>query len=184
MNQIKINYHYETVLSLLKKEAHGRELAKELKASLTTIQRALLDLRNYNVLDYKTEGKNHIFFIKKNLMAKTFLINAENYKLAKLLRRYSFLEPLFKEITEKCPNLLIMLFGSYAKFIPKEESDIDIYVNTSDEKAKEVIEKLHDNLNVKIGKFNREDLLIQEIIKNHVIIQGAETYYERLGFFK
>ena len=184
MNQIKINYYYEIVLALLKKEAHGRELAKELKASLTTIQRALLDLMSYNVLDYKTEGKNHVFFMKKNLVAKTFVMNSENYKLAKLLRRYSFLEPLFKEITERYPNLLIVLFGSYAKFIPREGSDIDIYVNTSDEKAKENIEKLHDNINIKIGKFNKEDLLIQEIIKNHVIIQGAELYYERLGFFK
>lgn len=184
MTQIKINYTYEVLLSLLKKEAHGRELAKELKTSLTRIQCILSELSETNVLDYKTEGRNHVYFIKGNLIAKSFVLNAENYKLAKLLRKSSFLEPLFRDITKKYPGLLIMLFGSYAKFTPKEDSDIDLYIDTSDEKVKEDIKRLHDALSVKIGKFNKEDLLIQEIIKNHVIIQGGESYYERLGLFK
>ena len=184
MNQIKINYNYEIILCLLKKEAHGRELAKELKTSLTRVQSVLTELRNSNVLDYKPEGKNHIYFIKRNLVAKTFILNAENYKLAKLLRKYSFLEPLFKEVCEKYPDLMIVLFGSYAKFIPKEDSDIDLYVDTEDKKIKESIQRINSDLNVKIGKFNKDDLLIQEIIKNHVIIQRGGLFYEKLGFFK
>ena len=38
MKQIKINYESEVLLSLLRKETYGRELAKELKTSLTRIQ--------------------------------------------------------------------------------------------------------------------------------------------------
>src|SRR3989344_6824721 len=131
MTQIKVNYTYEVLLLLLKKEMHQRELAKELKTSLTRIQSILTELGNINVLDYKEEGKNHIYFIKKNLVAKALILNAENYKLAKLLRKYTVLEPLFKDIVEKYPNKMIVLFGSYAKFIPKEESDIDVYVEAT-----------------------------------------------------
>lgn len=184
MTQIKINYKFEVLLSLLRKEVHGRELAKKLKTSLTRIQLVLNELRKINVIDYKTEGKNHTYFIKKNLISKAFILNAENYKLTKLLRRYTILEPLFKNITEKYPDKVIILFGSYAKFIPKEDSDIDIYVETIDKKIKENLQMINTSISVKIGKFNPEDLLIKEIIKNHIIIQGGESFYERLKFFK
>ena len=180
MTQIKINYEFEVLLSLLKKEMHGRELAKELKTSLTRVQAILNNLRQINVLDYKTEGRNHVYFIKKNIVAKTYILNAENYKLAKLLRKYTFLEPLVKDIAEKCPNKMIVLFGSYAKFIPKDDSDIDVYVDTTDKKIKETVNNINEKISAKIGEFNKEDQLIQEIIKNHIIIQGGETFYEKL----
>lgn len=179
----KINYEFEVLLYLIKKEVHGRELAKKLKTSLTRIQTILSNLRDNNILDYKVEGKNHIYFIKKNIVAKAYILNAENYKLIKLLKKYKFLEPLFKDITKKYPNLLIILFGSYAKFNPKEDSDIDIYICTTNKKVKDEISLFYDKLSVKLGNFNKEDLLIQEIIKNHVIIQGGAIYYEKLGFF-
>ena len=183
MTQIKINYEFEVLLSLLKKEMHGRELAKALETSLTRIQAILNGLSRHNILDYKVEGKNHIYFIKKNLIAKAFILNAENYKLAKLLCKYSFLEPLFKEIAQKYSGKMIILFGSYAKFIPKEESDIDLYLDSSDKKVKEAVSHISERISVKIGEFSKEDLLIQEIIKNHVIIRGGEIFYEKLGFF-
>ncbi len=183
MTQIKINYEFEVLLSLLKKEMHGRELAKSLETSLTRIQSILNELSRRNILDYKVEGKNHVYFIKKNLIAKAFILNAENYKLAKLLCKYPFLEPLFKETAQKYSGQMIILFGSYAKFIPKEESDIDLYLESADKKAKEMISRISERISVKIGEFSKEDLLIQEIIKNHVIIRGGEIFYEKLGFF-
>jgi predicted nucleotidyltransferase len=183
MIQIKINYEYEVLLSLLKQEMHGREMAKLLDTSLTRVQSILTELRKSNVLDYKVSGKNHIYFIKKNLISKAFILNAENYKLAKIMCKYPFLEPLFKEISQKYDGQLIILFGSYAKFIPKNESDIDVYLDSSDKKIKEKINGINPQISVKIGGFNKEDLLIQEIIKNHIIIRGGESFYEKLGFF-
>ena len=184
MTQIKVNYAYEVLLLLLKKEMHQRELAKELKTSLTRIQSILTELGNINVLDYKEEGKNHIYFIKKNLVSKSLILNAENYKLAKLLRKYTFLEPLFKDVADKCHDKMIVLFGSYAKLNPKDDSDIDIYIDTTDKTIKMAVNNINEKISAKLGEFNKEDLLIQEIIKNHIIIRGGETFYEKLGFFK
>ena len=184
MTQIKVNYESEVLLSLLKTQMHGRELAKLLETSLTRIQSILNRLSRHNVLDYKPEGKNHVYFIKKNIVAKAFILNAENYKLAKLLCKYAFLEPLFKEIAQKYPNRMVILFGSYAKFVPKDDSDIDLYIDPADKKVKETINRVNEMISVKTGEFNKEDLLIQEIIKNHIIVQGGETFYEKLGLFK
>ncbi|HII15847.1 MAG TPA: nucleotidyltransferase domain-containing protein [Nanoarchaeota archaeon] len=184
MAQIKVNYIYEALLLLLKKELHGRQLAKELKTSLTRAQSVLSELRRINVLDYKTEGKNHIYFIKKNLISKSFILNAENYKLAKILAERPELEPIFQDIIQKSGCSLIVLFGSYAKGIPKKGSDIDIFIETTCVEIKEKLQGAYDLLSIKIGNFNPDDLLIKEIIKNHAIIKGGEEFYEKLKLFK
>jgi len=148
------------------------------------VQSILTELRNINVLDYKVEGKNHVYFIKKNLISKSFILNAENYKLSKLLGKYPELEQIFNDIIKKSKCSLIILFGSYAKGTPKKNSDIDIYIETTSQKIKEDVQKIYDLISVKIGKFNLDDLLVKEIIKNHVIIKGGEEYYEKIRFFE
>lgn len=183
MNQIKINYSYETILLLLKKEMHGRELTKELHTSLTRVQSVLTELRTINVIDYKVEGKNHLYFLKNNLVSKSFILNAENYKLAKILSQHPHFEPIFQDIIKKSKCHLIILFGSYAKGISKKESDIDIYIETTNPKIKEEVQKIYDLISVKIGKFNPNDLLIKEIIKNHILITGGEEFYDKIKFF-
>jgi predicted nucleotidyltransferase len=184
MNQIKINYEYEVILSLLKEEKHGRALAKELGTSLTRIQGILNELSRSSIVDYKEIGRNHVYFIKKNLIAQTCIFNSEKYKLAKLISRYPFLNPLLSDIIEKSKAKLIILFGSYANETFNKESDIDIYIETTDEHVRREAEKINDLASIKIGKFNKDEILIKEIIKNHVILRGVEEYYEKLGFFK
>jgi len=78
---------------------------------------------------------------------------------------------------------MIFLFESYAKGTENKNSDIDIYIDSTNQKSKKEIEKIYPNLSIKIGKFNSKDLLIKEIIKNHVIISGGEKYYEKIEFF-
>lgn len=184
MKQIKINYEFEVLLSLLKKEVHGRGLAKELGTSLTRIQSILNDLRENNVLDYNNVGKNHIYFIKKNLVSRSYILSAENYKFARVFSKYSFLEPLFEDIIKKSNSKLIILFGSYAKGTSRKDSDVDVYIESVDEKIKVAVEDINDLISVKIGKFDKDVLLVKEIIKNHVIIRGGEEFYGKIGFFK
>ena len=188
MTQIKVNYNYEILLFLLKRDMHGREIAKELKTSLTRVQAILTELRKINVLDYKIEGKNHIYFIKKNLMSKSFILNAENYKLSKIINKHPELEPIFQDVIKKSKSSLILLFGSYAKNTEKKDSDIDIYIKTTNPKIAKEVQKIYnllsDLISIKTGNFNSDDLLIKEIIKNHAIIKGGEEYYEKIKFFE
>lgn len=181
MNQKIIN---EIILYLLKEDCHGRRTSKELKIPLTTVQRTLSDLENKNVLESKISGKNRIYSIKKNIIAKSYIYNAESYKLIKLIKKYPFLEPLIEDIIKKSDSPLIILFGSFAKFIAKRGSDMDVFIETKNRNIKKEIENINSKLSVKIGSFNKDSLLIKEIIKNHVIIKGIEVYYEKFGFFK
>ena len=138
---------------------------------------------NENILDFKKQGKNKVFFIKKNLKAKNYVYSAERYKLIKLVEKYPELGIIIEEILEKTNEDMIILFGSYAKFKAKKDSDIDIYVETMDERVKRKLESVHSDIKVKIGEFNLDSNLIKEIVKNHIILRGVERFYERIKFF-
>lgn len=180
----KDNLELEIMLGLLKGENHLRGIAKLLDASHSTVSRTLARFIDENVLDFKTEGKNKVFFIKKNLQAKNYVFNAERYKLIQLLKQYPELGIIIEDVLKNCDAKMIILFGSFAKGTAKKDSDIDIYIETTDRKIKDKIETLHSKISVKIGDFDTHDQLIKEIIKNHIIVKGADDFYDRLGFFE
>ncbi len=60
------NYKIMIIFSLLIKENHIRGLAKEIGTNQTTISRKINELFEENVVDSKIEGKNKVFFLKKN----------------------------------------------------------------------------------------------------------------------
>ena len=80
MVQNKNNLELEIILVLLKNKTHLREIARNLQESHSTILRKINELLKENVLDYKKEGKNKIFFIKNNLKAKNYVYSAEIHK--------------------------------------------------------------------------------------------------------
>ena len=174
----------ELVLELLKqKQLHLRELAKLTGQPVATISRAVSRLIAEQVLDYQLLGKNKAIKLKNNLIARQYVYLAEHYKLIKLVKKYPQLLIIIEGILEKTDEQLIILFGSYAKFSPKPDSDIDIYVETLKKAVKEQINQVHSRISTKIGKFDTEQHLIKEIVKNHVIIKGVERFYEKNKFF-
>ena len=65
-----MNVELEIVLNLLRKrENHARGLANDFGVSHTTVLRKTEGLVKANVLDYKREGKNSVFSLKKTLKA-------------------------------------------------------------------------------------------------------------------
>ena len=175
----------EIILNLLrKKENHIRSIAKDLDISHTTILRKADELVKENVLDYKKEGKNKVFFLKNTLKAKNYVYMSENYKTNKALKKYPELSIIMKEIANNVKSNLIILFGSYAKFNAKTDSDIDIFIETKDTKLKEKLKQISKRINLKTGKFDLNNNLIKEIIKDHIIIKGVEIFYEKKEFFE
>jgi len=184
MVQRGYNLELEIILLLLKGERHLRDIAKQLNESHSTVSRKLNKLTIENILDYRIEGKNKVFFIKKNLQTKNYVFSAEGYKLIKLLKEYPELNIIMEDVLKKTGEKLIIVFGSYAKFIAKKSSDIDIYVETRSRKVKEELESIHSIIKVKIGDFDLDSNLIKEVIKNHVIFRGVEEFYEKIKFFE
>jgi predicted nucleotidyltransferase len=184
MVQNKNNLDLEIILVLLRNKTHLREIARTLHESHSTVLRKINELLKENVLDYKKEGKNKIFFIKNNLKAKNYIYSAEIHKLNNLLKKHPALSIILEDIKKSFSKGIIILFGSYAKGIPNKESDIDIYLETNNTNIKNKVKEINSKLSIKIGKFNTKSLLIKEIIKNHIIIRGLEDFYERVEFFK
>jgi predicted nucleotidyltransferase len=174
---------FEIMLALLRGGSHLRGVAKQLDASHSTVSRVLGKLYKENIIDFKQEGKNKVFFIRKNIQARNYVLIAERYKLIKLLKQYPEFSIIMDNILRACGEKLIVLFGSYSKGLAKKDSDIDIYVETENRKIKDKIESLHSKIKVKLGRFNTDSQLIKEIIKNHVILKGEEEFYEKTRFF-
>ncbi|MFA6022785.1 MAG: nucleotidyltransferase domain-containing protein [Candidatus Pacearchaeota archaeon] len=184
MVQNRNNVEMEIILVLLRNKTHLREIARTLNESHSTVLRKINELTKENILDYKREGKNKVFFIKNNLKAKNYIYSAEIHKLNKLLKKHPELSIILEEIKKNFPKGMIILFGSYAKGNPKSDSDIDIYLETNNNHLKDKVKQINSKLSVKIGKFDKNSLLIKEIIKNHIIIRGLEDFYERVNFSK
>ena len=89
-----------------------------------------------------------------------------------------FDEDLFSKLEERTEGILI-IFGSYASFGANEKSDLDVL---SIGKIKNV-EDLEDIYNIKINiikinenKFDKNEHIVKEIIKNHIILKGTENF--------
>lgn len=177
------DYIFEIILELLKNENHIRGMAKSLDINHMAIVRKIKELSKKNVVDCVQRGRNKVYSLKKNPEAKSFIFMAESYKLTRALQKYPYLRGIIEKIQKNKEIKLAILFGSYAKGIAKQESDIDIYIDTSSNKLKSEIEKINTKSSIKIGKYDKSNLLIKEIGRNHIIIKGIEEYYEKNGFF-
>jgi predicted nucleotidyltransferase len=147
------------------------------------IARKIKELAKENVVDYKQEGKNKVYFLKNTIEARNYMLITEIYKLNRLLEKYPDLRGIIEKIQQDGRIKLAILFGSYAKGIAKKESDIDVYIETENRKIKNELSVIDTRMSIKIGKFDTSSLLIKEIIKNHVILKGVEGHHEKTKIF-
>lgn len=177
------DYNMEIIGELLKGENHARSIAKSLNTNHMNISRRIKKLSKENVVDFRVEGKNKTYFLKRTSEARALIIMSENYKLLKILSKYPTLRNILEKIQNNPQIKLAILFGSYSKGLAKQESDIDVYLEELDKKIKQELELKESRLSIKTGNFSPDNLLIKEIIKNHVILRGTEDYYDKIKFF-
>ncbi|MEN6621169.1 MAG: nucleotidyltransferase domain-containing protein [Smithella sp.] len=181
MEQNLIN---EIVALLEKEDLHTRAIAELVTSNHTTVLRKLHDLTEDNIVDFRKEGKNKVYHLKKTLEGRNAAMIAEIYKQSRIVSRYPVLRRIFQAVQEIPDIPLAILYGSYAKCLATKDSDIDIYLETQDSPAKKMLERTHSRISVKTGVFDTNDLLIREIMKDHVIIRGVEVYFDKTGFFE
>jgi predicted nucleotidyltransferase len=167
----------EIIGELTKAPDYSRSLSKKLNIPKSTISDKLNELYNQNILDFKIEGRNKEYFIKNTLESENFIKINEIYKLHKLIEIYPNLKQIIQRIKEESNNEPVILYGSYAKFQAKKDSDIDIFIITKKISLKQQIEAINTKISVKIGKFNKKNLLAKEIINNHIVIQNLSEFY-------
>lgn len=171
------DYKLEIVGALIGNSFHARELARRFGINHMMLNRKFGELVLENVVDYRMEGRNKVYFMKDSVEARAYIFMAESYKLVRLLRMYPSLRRIVDSIVKDKRLGFVVLFGSYAKGLAKRSSDIDIFVETGNRNLKRELEKLNFSLNVKIGKFDGKSLLGREILRNHIVLKGVERLY-------
>ncbi|MEA3342861.1 MAG: nucleotidyltransferase domain-containing protein, partial [archaeon] len=106
------------------------------------------------------------------------------HKTLQAIKKYPRLRKIIDKIKENKRISLAVIFGSYAKGTATKQSDIDLYIETEDRKIKELAELIDTKLSVKTGLYDRKNILIKEIEKDHIIIKGVEKFYEKNEFFE
>ena len=163
-----------------KKQHYLRQISKLTKIPLKTTQNTLNYLEKNKVLKSKTEGKNKYFLPNlDNIQTKSYLLQAEIHATDKFLEKYPQFKTFLKSINN---NVLIILFGSFAKLSANKDSDIDLLVISE----KEVSLPFHllphkaHQINLSESSFikaiKEQETLIKEIEENHIILNNPSSY--------
>ena len=113
---------------------------------------------------------------------------AECFATVAYLEKHFLIKKILIQI-EPHINGTIVLFGSYAKETYSKQSDIDLFVITSQKIDKKIILKTSDMINQDIdikcsdrqqflGMLRNNDPLAKEVVLNHVILKGADEFCE------
>ncbi len=122
-----------------------REIASILKVSHMSINRTMRELAEFNLVNFVTVGKVHLWRVNRRSYA--FRVLSELIKGVSGIK-----EPVedFKDtLLRNLPRTLIkrvVLFGSIAKGSERTNSDIDIFVLVKDKQSKEKLEPKIENL--------------------------------------
>lgn len=174
MEQLSYN---NAVLALRQAPTHVRALAKEIRVSGMQASRLLRELQRQLLVDCVREGRNKVYFLRNTAETRSALLAAEHHALIALLQKYPLLRGVIDHIQADNSIKLALIFGSYAKGNAKEQSDIDIFVQTNDITYRERLKRVDSRVSIKIGRLSASGPLVNEIDKNHVIIKGVEEYY-------
>ena len=163
------------------KKIYGRDVAKKLKMNQKTVSNILNKLEEEHILKFTQEGKNKYYYLNEFYSyIKEIIQLIEIQRKIDFLEKYGKLKELFLKIAERSEGILIV-FGSYANFSANEKSDLDFFVigNILE------IEDLEEFYNIKINivksdknRFNKNEHIIKEIIKNHIVLKGVENFIE------
>jgi len=168
-------------------EYYIREIERILKISPRTSQLILEDLEKKTILESKLRGKIKNYKLKKNQIAKEYLIFAEEYKRISFLQKNELIKEIITKVNPYIKGIGL-IFGSFAKGIEKKDSDLDIFlIGEYDKKEIKNISKNYGieisikNYPVKIFDDNiNKDILIKEVIKNHIIFKNSEEFIEKV----
>ena len=143
-----------------------RQIEKTLKLPLPSVIRYCRELKNEGLLTTKKTG--NVVFYTANRTNDNFILEKKLYNI-KQVYETGLIDYLKKELS----NPVLILFGSYAKGEDMENSDIDLYIETS---SKESIglSRFERTLNRKIQVFRHKD--INEVKNKHLannIINGV-----------
>lgn len=183
--KLNINEKCFLVLSLFSrgfdKEYHVREIQRTLGIGLGTVQSTLKLLERETVLRSRTVGRSRVYTINRTEISRFYFVMVEAYNTARFVTK----NPLIKETIEAItPHIekIGLIFGSYAKGLEKEGSDLDVFIVGKYDKKEidEIGRRYALDISVKnypaeiFYKEMRKDILITEVLNDHIAFKGID----------
>lgn len=172
---------------------HIRAMAKLLDTSHVTILPHLKHLEQIKILQHEKVGRNKQYLLNKaNILTKYYLATTEQLATIGYLEKNFIIKKLAEHLNTLDTANPIILFGSYAKNYATEKSDIDLFCMgalTKDQAShiKKFEATYGKKINIKTAtteNFNTGlrtgDLLIKEIVKNHIILRNPDPFVTML----
>lgn len=184
----------------LDREYSIKEISEELKRPYVKIHNSIKRLSKKSIIVESIKGKSHYcsFDYRSNKDVACFI---ESQISKEFLKKNKKISLIIVDITKliKSPDYSIVLFGSYAKGDIGKHSDVDVAIISSAEE-KENAERVMNSikrlfpLKVHSLEFSYNDFVEmlkakelnvgKEIVKNHVIFNGYEQFYECIELAK
>lgn len=173
-----------------KKSNTIREIAKKIQADYKITYIAVQRLIDKKVLFSKKIGKSSLCELNSSYYGDE-IYEAESERKEKLLQNKN-LKQLYKELIIKLKSsfYVFLIFGSYSKGTLTKSSDIDIMFISNEKDFDEKISNILSLLPIKTHhlvfteeefirmKDSKELNVVQEAIKNNIILYGVENYYK------
>ena len=189
LNDIRIAV-IDSFLGSYRTEMTGSDIAKRKKLNQKSAANALRELEKEGFLKSRIEGKNRLYFLNlgdaENII--NFVSALEHIKTIRFYKKNTITKE-FVSKADACFDGIVAIFGSYAKGLQKEGSDLDIFIagKCNDAEAEDIAALY--NIELSIKKYPHKvfqqglaenDLLIEEIIKSHIIVKNTESFVKNV----
>jgi DNA-binding Lrp family transcriptional regulator len=192
MDKYNINQTTLKILQLYSSDyhrrLHTREIARETGVDVKATQQQLKRLERNNILSSQTIGRNKEHRLNTdNILTRYYMTLAETYASVTYLGEHYNIKKIVDETQNEIRGTAI-LFGSHAKGEEKEESDIDLFIITDNEKrpdfteagnliGREINAKSTSRDNFLRGLENNDPLII-EVKSHHILLKGIDEFTE------
>jgi len=157
-----------------------REISRNSGVSIGGVQKVLED--NKFFFNKKSSGRNVYYSIKKGIVGEFFHRLVESERAVFFFKKNLLLKEFFERIFDE--QILCLIFGSYASFTNKKNSDLDLLI-LGDKELPEHLSPIDLHI-VRISKKDfkksiKSEKLMLNIKKNHIIIFGLDYFLEVFG---
>jgi len=188
MSSMLLNEHIFKIMDLFARDycasIHGREVSRKTRITQKSVVNVLARLKQKHILRSSTEGRNKYYALNlDNPSIEHLLCEFEEEKAARFIQRSNLPREYF-DVFHRTQSPLVVVFGSYAKEKQDEGSDLDLLVVSPWDADVTGLIKVY-GIRPSVKEYSLRDIqaavrngdyLINEIIKDHVILNGSNLY--------
>ncbi|MCX6750570.1 MAG: nucleotidyltransferase domain-containing protein [Candidatus Pacearchaeota archaeon] len=170
-----------------------RGISRKLNKSYTLTYNNISDLEKKEFIKKKSVPPAQIITLNMQAQIELF-IEIEFKRKSNFLKKYPWARLMLKDIIKNSSNpfFVLIVFGSYAKGLQTEKSDLDLLMVVQTKEEKKIMKNIVQEIYTKVKKSliivdlkdfkemlsNSEKLNVgNEAKKNHILLYGTEQYY-------